>query len=553
MNDFKHIQVVPQPKNLNVTLYQHQLASIYNMEKLEADNTIIVAPNKYKHTRIGVNADITGYGKTLSMIGLIFRDKMEWDTDVPFVFEKIKVEAECRIKSYEIVRLSKIPTTLVLMSQSIIGQWEEELSKTPLKFTSIKKKSDLTELQAEEHDMVLVIPTMFNKLVTVYSSCAWKRFIFDEPSNLKIPGMIEVNAGFYWFLTATPYEIFNHHYRCKGSFLRDIIGSSYTEFELLMTDIIIKNDPEFIKASFQMPKTYHHYYQCYNPIYDAVYGFVSESIKNMIECGNIEGAITALGGDKTDNIINLVKNKKEQELVEIDAKIRVYNMRNDETKVNDYQVKKNKILEQISKLDSKFNEMLNSPCNICYDSLKSPVLEISCQNLFCGECILKWLQCKNTCPLCRTTVDKKKLVYVESANTTSCEIIENKHKIMTKIEKILEIIKINNDGKYLIFSDHDGSFMSVKAALKENNISCVQIRGNIKNREKNLVSFKTGNTQVIFLNSKYNGAGINLQEATDIILYHEMNFNIETQIIGRANRIGRKTSLNVHHLQVKRD
>ena len=59
------------------------------------------------------------------------------------------------------------------------------------------------------------------------------------------------------------------------------------------------------------------------------------------------------------------------------------------------------------------------------------------------------------------------------------------------------------------------------------------------------------NTQVIFLNSKYNGAGINLQEATDIILYHEMNFNTETQIIGRANRIGRKIPLNVHHLQIQ--
>jgi SNF2 family DNA or RNA helicase len=66
-----------------------------------------------------------------------------------------------------------------------------------------------------------------------------------------------------------------------------------------------------------------------------------------------------------------------------------------------------------------------------------------------------------------------------------------------------------------------------------------------------LNSFKTGETEVIFLNSRYCCAGINLQDATDIILYHEMNFNAETQIIGRANRIGRKVSLNVHHLKLK--
>ena len=126
-----------------------------------------------------------------------------------------------------------------------------------------------------------------------------------------------------------------------------------------------------------------------------------------------------------------------------------------------------------------------------------------------------------------------------------------KDKQMTKLEKIIEIINRNRDGKYLIFSDYDRSFQFIGNILEENKISYVQIRGNIKTTEKNLNSFKNGNTQVVFLNSKYNGAGINLQEATDIILFHEMNFNTETQIIGRANRIGRLQTLNVHHLQIK--
>ena len=134
-------------------------------------------------------------------------------------------------------------------------------------------------------------------------------------------------------------------------------------------------------------------------------------------------------------------------------------------------------------------------------------------------------------------------------NDVSC----NKMSQKTKIEKIIEIVmtNTNTNGKYLIFSDHDGSYKSIKSILSDNNISCVQIRGNIKTTEKNLDSFKNGKTQVIFLNSKYNGAGINLQEATDIIIYHEMNFNMETQIIGRANRIGRKIPLNVHHLKIR--
>ena len=36
--------------------------------------------------------------------------------------------------------------------------------------------------------------------------------------------------------------------------------------------------------------------------------------------------------------------------------------------------------------------------------------------------------------------------------------------------------------------------------------------------------------------------------ASDIIIYHEMNIELETQIIGRAQRIGRSEPLNVYYL-----
>jgi len=546
---FDSIQTVQQPKNINVTLYKHQLASIYNMEKFENENIINLNTNNFKKIKIGVNADLVGYGKTLSTIGLILRNKMLWDLYTPYVYEKIKVEAEGLIITYEIFRYKKLPTNLVLVSQSIITQWEDEIKKTNLKYICIKTKKDLTELQAEEYDIILVIPNMYNKLITVYSNCAWKRFIFDEPGNLKVPGMLPVYAGFYWFLTATPDQIFHHHYRCtKGTFIRDIIGSSYTDFQNIFHSVIIKNDPEFIKASFEMPKTYHHYYQCYQPIYSIIHTFVNDNVKQLIDSGDIEGAIMSLGGDRTCNIVQLILDKKKNELLELDTKIQLYSIRNDEIKIQELECLKNRILGQINELDSKFKVALCDSCHICYENLKNPVLEYNCQNLFCGECLLKWLSNNNSCPLCRTKIDTSKLIYIKTDEEK--KNIEKKVLNMTKLETIINIIQKKTDGKFLIFSDHDKSFSSIKTVLEENNIKFVQIRGNIKTLDEKINSFKNGDTQVIFLNSKYNGAGLNLQEATDIILYHEMNFNIETQILGRANRIGRNTALNVHHLKI---
>jgi SNF2 family DNA or RNA helicase len=48
------------------------------------------------------------------------------------------------------------------------------------------------------------------------------------------------------------------------------------------------------------------------------------------------------------------------------------------------------------------------------------------------------------------------------------------------------------------------------------------------------------------MNSRFCGAGLNLQACTNMIIYHKMNESLITQIIGRAQRYGRTTALNVY-------
>jgi SNF2 family DNA or RNA helicase len=67
-------------------------------------------------------------------------------------------------------------------------------------------------------------------------------------------------------------------------------------------------------------------------------------------------------------------------------------------------------------------------------------------------------------------------------------------------------------------------------------------------REKIIQEFKHKNLNVLFLHSMESGAGLNLQEATDLILYHPMSEGMKTQIIGRAYRVGRTLPLNIHYL-----
>jgi hypothetical protein len=542
---------VNQPPNFSVPLFKHQLASIYMMEELE--NNIITTRDYIKETKIGINADMTGYGKTLSMIGLIARDKMPWDLDFPFVFETMTSEAKNRIKHFKIRRFDKLKATLILVSNNIVNQWVSELNKTKLVYKTITCKKDFeSDLEMQTYDVVVIVPSLYNRLIHLYSGYAWKRFIFDEPGFLKITSMEEVFAGFYWFVTATPDIIYSSYKNrgYKNGFMKDLFACN-NDFEKFCEDIIVANDPDFIKKSFEMPTTNHFHYQCFQPMYNVVNTFVSSSIATMISAGNIKGAIIAMGGTKSNNIVDVIKQNKKNQLMELEKKIEATT---DSTITTELERKKKQLEDQIQDIASRFENLLKENCHICCDVLKEPLMEPNCHNIFCGKCLLKWLQCKNSCPLCRTKIDPQKLVYIEENNKCtdlSVKGDELKPRRITKIDKTVELVKSKPDGKILIYSDQNQTFTPLSNALIEHGIYYVQMKGTIKDRERNLEAFKSGEIPVLFLNSNSDSAGLNLTEATDIILYHQMTDTVENQIIGRANRLGRKVSLNVHHLHIQ--
>jgi hypothetical protein len=545
-NSFQDIPVIYQPKELKVNLYRHQLASIYQMEKRESDKQII-ENNVIIDTNIGVNADSTGYGKTLSMVTLVYRDKMKWDMKIPFSQTVITTFASGRIKKTVKEDYNKLDVTLVLASHSIISQWYEEFKKTSVSVKMITTKKEIDTTNINNYDAILVTPTMYNILVSKYAKLAWKRFIFDEPGHIKVTAMKKIVAGFNWLVTATPDAIISKHRSCRNSFMYDLIGNYCCSFSDVFSYLLVKNNDEFIKQSFLMPPTHNFYYKCYNPMYNTVKGFVTSKITHMIAAGNIAGAITSLGGGTTKNIAELVKQKKLSEIEEFNSQIKILTIRNKIVKVDLLQKKVNILNSQIKELDNRYTQMLAGDCNICLEPISNPIMESNCQNIFCGICLLKWLENKTTCPLCREHIHADQLIYIGECKVNNVPPIGIK-QLETKINTVVNLLK-SKEGKFIIFSEWDQTFIPIRNVLLTNNIEFIELKGGVKERQTNLENFKTGKIKVIFLNSQYNGCGINIQEATDIIIYHEMNTLTLNQIIGRANRIGRTEPLSVHHLQ----
>jgi hypothetical protein len=541
------METVNQPYNLDIQLYPHQLSSIYMMEELERYKYLEKDDVKI-YTNIGVNSDITGYGKTMSMVGLILRDKMEWGISSQYVEEKIDILITDKFSKKSLSYYRKVNTTLILVNKSLVLHWLKEFSHTNLKVFALTKKCMVESLNIEEYDVIIVIPSIYNYLMN--SKCkgqiAWKRFIFDEPSSIRVPAMREITAGFIWFVTSTPEEIYNNHKKCK-SYMKTI---TY-RFKDMLPYINVKNEDNFVISSYMMPKTNHIYHNCHSTIYKLVNGLIDEKIIKIIESGNIDTAIELLGGSSvsSNSIFDIVKHNKNIELEEVKSKIKIWELRRNQDKVNKWKQREQLILNHINELEKRFNNILISNCPICYDELKNPVLEPGCHNVFCSQCLLYWICNKNNCPLCRKDIQPDKLVYIKK--DTEQEEKKNVNKrLKTKEETIIEIIRDKKDGKFILFSDYLESFYAIRVILNENDIHFVEIKGSISNIENNLEKYKNGDVNVVFLNSKTDNAGLNLENTTDIILYHSLDENTTKQVIGRGNRIGRKTQLNVHYLNL---
>jgi hypothetical protein len=546
MSTFDNIQMISQPKDLTIPLYQHQLASIYKMEKREKEQCYKLN-NTTIDTTISVNADKTGYGKTLAMTTLVYRDKMKWDMTTLFTQSIVTTQAGGRIKKTTTTSFRKLDVTLVLVSQSIIHQWYEECLKTPMSVTMITTKKLVDTVLIDNYDIVLVTPTMYNKVVRKYSEFSWKRFIFDEPGHMKVPAMQKIVAGFIWLVTATPDSIIAKHHNCRNSFMYELISHvGWGPFTIHFDYMIIKNSDEFIQHSFSMPPTHHSYYKCYNPMFKAVRGMVSDNISQMISAGNIQGAIKALGGGETKNIVELVKQKKQAELKELESRLKILK---NKKQLPDIEKKISRIQSQIHDLENKFTEMLKSECTICFSKKTNPVMEPNCQNIFCGECLLKWLKTKPNCPLCRDNIQSNELIYINTEENKS-NITYNKKQLLTKNNTVISLINGKPKGKFIIFSAWDQTFEPIRTELTKHEIGFIEVAGDVEKRRKNINKFKTGDLRVIFLNSRNNGSGINLQESSDIIVYHQMDDSTLNQLIGRANRLGRTEPLYVHHLQI---
>jgi Ring finger domain/Helicase conserved C-terminal domain len=544
---------VDQPADLTITLFPHQRVTVHNMEELERLRKIKKDDTTIFLSDFGILGDIPGYGKSFSVVSLILRDRMPWDIKKSNERADIVTYNSC-LKVLSRVRKTRVRANLLVVSPTLVEQWKEYFGFVKpgvLQIKEVTHAKDIENIDPDQWDVILCSSSRYNELVGhVGNHVVWKRFIFDEAGSTHITGMRTVHAGFVWFVTATYDQLM----RCVGN------GQHYMKnfFANINYDIlpyfVIRNEAEFVRHSFKMPDVHHIRHVCLNPrVLNVLSNFIDYETRLMIGAGDIRGAISRLGGGLTSesNLFEIVTKRQKEKLAQAKFSFEFWTNRANAREMEHWDKKVKEIEKTITELEEKYKNVLSEDCTICYSTISDPVLLPCCQNIFCGGCIMKWFETTKTCPMCRSIVPIKEIVYIKSGKSSGDEKEEKKEDVKTPLSKpktVMEILSGNENKKFLIFSMFDESFSIIRRELEEHKMDYVEISGSKATRDAKLKRFKEGRVNIVFLNSRFNGAGINLEMATDIILYHEMPSSIEEQVIGRALRIGRKGDVTVHHL-----
>jgi len=270
-----------------------------------------------------------------------------------------------------------------------------------------------------------------------------------------------------------------------------------------------------------------------------------------INANDFIGAIKELGGknETEDNIIELVSKELKRELYNLEIE-KTFILNQDisqedkETKLKNINIKINNQNNKIIDLTERIKSLHTNNCIICMDTVKNPVM-LDCTHLYCGSCIFKWVKDNKNCPYCRTPIlSYDKLIAIVNEKVDTCI---DKEIILTKEDTFINIIKNKPNGKFIVFSKNDLGFELIKGKMNENNIKYDFLKGNTSHMLNILEKFKNGQINIILLNTQYAGSGIDINYATDVIIFHSMGID-KLQAIGRAQRVGRTSELYIHNL-----
>lgn len=498
----------------NIRLFPHQQALVAKMIAMES------APRT--DTLFGVLKDPPGTGKSYPLLALMLYEKRQF----------------------------KRTQNLLVIPHNIHQQWLKYIKdfSSELEVMSLMYYGDITALFHDaralfEYDILITTSTFYDMVTSTVRdiNAYFNRVILDEIDSISFFTMSQIPAQSVWLVSASA-ELTK-----TGAYAQNVKKNG------------IMCDPLFIRRSINLPPPKVEHHTCYNEYVSILsQGVLGKDDLNSVYALNFahfrfaylrnEDTVTnsqqLLSAMFRDSALALFSNIDSIKSLERGAKYQTY--------LPPVLAKK---FDEKGRLENTLNNIVSliagKKCPLCadsYDTLLRRVTTKCCSTMFHLDCLKTWLlkTCPGQCPTCCSDCSEQDGFTDSTQDIVSSPVACGLNDKMEEFKMILENEVSRPDFRILIFSDMTGTFLKVCPILKEREIQYAEIEGNQYTMDRAMADYKSGKKPVLLVDAQSYGAGMNMEMTSAVIIMHKTER--EPQVIGRAQRLGRKDELHVHHL-----
>jgi hypothetical protein len=581
-----------QPDGALVPLRPHQLTLLHRCGLFEAG--AIDSNGDQLRTRVGIIGDRAGSGKSFVVLSLVLGG-----------FRGDGMPAVCTYGNNAVNvtftdHARRVKTNAIVVPHSLASQWEGYIVAfcphlRTLVIKSTRTAIDVTSDQVAHHDVLLVTSTCYNRVTSVMNAAGIKftRVFFDEIDNMNIPGCMQPDAAFVWFVTASYANLINprgqgrwssqlnrHIWTTTGIRSMGYVKTLFSDLASSMPphhlkSLVVKNADSYVVRSMSLCDVTHTLVKCRTPkTINILNGIVDRMIIDYLNAGDVPSAlqfINPANKDTEENIVLALVDKYTRALRILDAKHAYFTVSGEAGGAESTRIEKRQA-EMRNRIDSIRERIsASNTCCICYETIANKSVVPCCSNSYCLRCISTWLSHKTDCPMCKSSLRIPDLLVVDASlagppnpgkpsesSQTSGRHPESGHEgadesgtsdAYSKARNLEILLRRRAHGdKFLVFSSYDRALVNVSSVLGSLGIRFSYLKGNQRQVAATIKAYNSGQLDVLLINTLNYGCGINMERTTDIIMLHKFDTEVERQVIGRAHRPGRSRNLRVWYL-----
>jgi hypothetical protein len=583
-------------------LLVHQLATLRAMLDTERRCDALPAGGEDTvATRMGILGDKPGSGKSYVVADLMLNCP---DDHIPRSAPiRLSVSSHMSVTTMVLDAHARLRLGVLVVPHNIVGQWSrvlEEFGAGDRAFV-VSRVSDLggaIEVLDGVRDetspvrLMLVTAMLYPDVVSALraAQCSVSRVVFDEADSLRFrnPNDSRTTAGFYWFVTASVENMFawgnerghslvirhsdgdvstpvvGRWSQCKSASVRALFTFDASYWSRFARQIVVVADNAFVDSSFGLLPPETHDVECAPPLHARVLqGIASRGVLDRLNAGDLEAALMHLHPERTDSEPNIVSAALAHLRLELSNATAVLEFVQRRRYASDAQAEaavtrqRGKVARLQENIDNVTERIRGATeCLICYSHMTNKTVVPCCSNSFCLSCITTWVTASHpSCPMCkrllRTSdflvccdVESERPSDVYEAGGATFDRLRPKNHNLGRLLRMLGNVQ---GTKILFFCDNDYALENAgKSEMVSSGIPFASLKGNAASIAKRVREFNdaTG-PRALLVNCSHYGCGMNLNRASDVILYHSVDPRMEQQIVGRAQRSPRTSRLRV--------